>query len=179
MVVGWWGRFKNTRSKNFEVLFLVEKEEKSFQATTEDRWAEKKRSKVSGELCRERKSGGKESENLSVKSLHTLTHSLPFTFTHSHARLNTLTCTHSFSKRLQPVVFVLLCWLLYHVHLNADWSASLSFRQRHKRWHTQWGLFSAEWGCLGVGKHLQNRHSTSTLRVQWGAKPWWIIRDYS
>lgn len=143
--------------------------------------------KVSGKLYQERKSGGKESENLSVKSLPRLTH--------AHIHVNTSSCTHTplqtrrhthtrththfFSMRLQPVVFVLLYWLLYRVHLNADWSASLSFRQRHKRRHTQWGLFSAEWGCLGVGKHLQNRHSTSTLKAQWGAKPWWIMRDYS
>lgn len=85
-----------------------------------------------------------------------------------HTHPYTLSYTLSFSKRLQPVVFVLLCWLLYHVHLNADWSASLSFRQRHKRRHTQWGLFSARVGLPGgreaPPKPPQHFNSQGTMR---------------
>lgn len=43
--------------------------------------------KVSGKLYQERKSGGKESENLSVKSLPRLTH--------AHIHVNTSSCTHT------------------------------------------------------------------------------------
>lgn len=84
-----------------------------------------------------------------------------------HARPQTLAHTPSFSKRLQPAVFVLLRWLLHHVHLNAGWSASLSLSGSAIKddAHNE-GSFQPSGAARGQGSTSKNRHGTSTLRAQ-------------
>lgn len=88
MVEGEEGDFKNMSSKNFEFLFQVEEEEEEEKESHLRRLQRqvdgiKKEGSKWRTVSQERKSGGTESENLSVKSLHTHNHTSTHTSTHS------------------------------------------------------------------------------------------------